>query len=270
MDPIIISTILLVALTVISVFLFKKLFFKFKNPEELFDKNASEFDKALMTKDPDIAIYKHRRYFSSVAGFITMIFIVAFVEYPIAEEEEEEKVDQQETVSQTVEVEVTEQKPEKPKPKSQKPRREEVVEKPIERDSTEQEELKEFVPDFSEDEDEDEEDEEEDVAPPPLLDRPKFPAEFPGGRRAFTSWIYNNLKVPEVDKQNRVKGMIMVEFVVYEDGFVRDIKILKSINAGLDAAVKELFESSPKWKPARSQGTVVRQRRKYPIRISPK
>lgn len=267
MDPFIVSVLILISLTVISVFWFKKSFFKIKDPKDLFDKNATEFDKALMTKDPDIAIFKHRRYFSAVAGFITMLFIVVFVEYPTLLEVLEEKLDAKAVMSQTQDIEVTEQTPEKPKVKQKKAAREEVVDEPVEMDTTIQKELEAFVPDFNEPEEEDD-DEEEYI--PPIVDRAEVRATFPGGNGAFMKWAYNNIVISDADKQSGVRGMVMVQFVVYEDGYVRDVEIVKGINKTVDASVKKLFNSSPKWKPGSTQGQTVRERWRYPIKIVPK
>ena len=58
MGPFIVSVLILVLLTLVAVVWFKKSFFKIKNPDDLFDDTTSDFDKALLTKDPDIAIKK--------------------------------------------------------------------------------------------------------------------------------------------------------------------------------------------------------------------
>lgn len=171
-------------------------------------------------------------------------------------------------MSQTQEIEITEQQPEKPKIKQNKPRREEIVEEEIQIDSTDQEELIELVPVFEEEEFEEEE--EEEVYVPPVVERAEIRAEFPGGNAAFMKWAYNNIKIPEEDKAKGVRGMVMVQFVVYEDGFVRDVEIIRGISPTMDAAVKNLMNSSPKWKPGSTQGQTVRERWRYPIKIVPK
>ena len=254
-------------LTVIAVVWFKKSFFKIKNPEDLFDENATEFDRALMTKDPDIAIYRHRRYFSSVAGFITMLFIVVFVEYPTIIQKVEEILDAKSVMSQTHDIEITDQTPEKPKVKQKKAAREEVVDEPVEMDTTIQKELEVFVPVFTDEEDDDDE---EETYIPPIVERAEIRAEFPGGSKALMQWAYNNIVISDADKQNGVRGMVMVQFVVYEDGYVRDLKIIKGVSKSLDTSVLKLFKGSPKWKPGSTQGQIVRERWRYPIKIVPK
>lgn len=268
MGPFLVSLLILVALTVLAVFWFKKSFFKFKKPEELFNDTTSEFEKALITKDPDIALWKHRSYFGAVAAFITMVYIVIFVEYPTIIEKLEEKLDPKAVVSQTKDIVITEQQPEKPKMKSNKPRREEVVEDDeMEIDSTDEEELTIIEPIFEEEEEEEMEEEE---YVPPVVDRAEIRAEFPGGNAAFMKWAYNNLVIPEEDKQRGVRGMVMVQFVVYEDGFIRDVEIVKGISPSMDQAVKTLLNSSPKWNPGSTQGQNVRERWRYPIKIVPR
>jgi protein TonB len=267
MGPFLVSTFILVFLTVLAVILFKKSFFKKRHKHELFTDEVNEFDEALLTKDPHIDIFRNRRYFSAISGFITMVFIVIFVEYPTIMRELEEKLDPKAVMSQTQEIEITEQEPPKIKMKQNKPRREEIVEEEIEIDSTDVEELQEIEIVFS---DEEEDDDDEEVYVPPIVERAEIRAEFPGGNRAFMKWAYNNLKIPEEDKQKGVRGMIMIQFVVYEDGFVRDIEIVRGISAGLDKAVVKLLKSSPRWTPGKTQGQKVRERWRYPIKITPK
>lgn len=269
MESFIISILVLVVLTIVAVLLFKHLFFSRKAVNNLQDdENTSAFDKALLTKYARLDIYGSRKYFSVVAAFITMLYVITFVDYPTMLKQEAKQMDAKAVQSQTKQIKITEQKPEKPKPKKKKIRREEVVvAEEIEVDSTDQEELVVFVPDFGEEEEEDEEDEE---YVPPIVERAEIRAAFPGGSRAFMQWAYNNMQVPETDKQNGVRGMVMVQFVVYEDGYVRDVKIIKGLSLTLDQAVKNLMESSPKWTPGQTQGQVVRERWRYPIKIIPK
>lgn len=267
MGPFLVSTIILVFLTALAVMIFKRTFFKKRTKQEFFNEELTDFDRALITKDPQVDIFKNRRYFSAMAGFITMVFIVIFVEYPTIIKELEEKLDPKAVMSQTQEIEITEQEPPKLKIKQNKPRREEIVEEEIEIDSTDVEELQEVVIDFS---DEEEEEEEEEEYVPPIVERAEIRAEFPGGNRAFMKWAYNNLKIPEEDKQKGVRGMVMVQFVIYEDGFVRDIEIIRGISPGLDNAVKTLLKTSPRWTPGKTQGQKVRERWRYPIKITPR
>lgn len=267
MDQFLVSVVVLIALTIGAVVLLKKFFFKTKKPSELFDENSSDFDKALMTKDPDIAIYGHRNYYTAVAGFITMIFIFIFVEYKTVIEKLEEKLDPKAVQTQVQEIEITEQEPEKPKVKQNKPKREEIAEEEPEIDSTDKEELVILEPIF---EDEEEEEEEEEEYIPPIVERADVRAEFPGGRMALMKWAYNNIKIPEADKQAGVRGMVMVSFIVYEDGKVRDVEIVRGLSPGIDQAVKNLMKNSPRWNPPTVQGQKVRERWRYPIKIAPK
>lgn len=267
MAPFLISILVLTFLTIGAVLLFKYLFFKPVAIDELAKENQNEFDKALLTKHESVDIHKNRKYFLVIAAFITMLYTITFVEYPTSLKKDEEKADAKAVQAQTKQIEITEQKPEKPKAKPKKARREEVVEEEIQVDSTDQQELAEFIPDFGEEEIFEPEEEE---YTPPIVERAEIRAKFPGGPPAFMRWAYNNIKIPEKDKQNGARGMVMVQFVVYEDGFVRDVQIKRGISPSLDNAVKELMENSPKWTPGSTQGQLVRERWMYPIKIVPK
>lgn len=269
MAPFIISVLVLVLLMVAAVLFFKYSFFSNKSLLNYYEEEEDEFDRALMVKHKRVDIYRNRKYFQVIAAFITMVYVITFVEYPTKQGAAEEKADPKAVQSQTKQIDVTEQKPEKPKQKMKKPPREEVVDQEeIEIDSTDQEELVEFIPDFGEEEELEEL--EEEVYVPPIVERAEIRAVFPGGAPAFMKWAYNNIKIPEVDKQNGVRGMVMVQFIIYEDGYIRDVEIVKGVSPTLDQAVKELMESSPKWTPGKTQGQVVRERWRYPIKIVPK
>ena len=95
---------------------------------------------------------------------------------------------------------------------------------------------------------------------------PKMP-EFPGGNTALFQWIGENM-IPVPDCQ---KERIQAEFVVYEDGSVRQGKILRgSANPKRDQEVLRLINSMPKWKPGELvDGTKVRVKLSYPFLLPP-
>ena len=144
------SILVLVIFTVGATLLFKNYFFVPEKQDKLYLHNSSDLDKALLTKHDSVDVFKNSVYYRIAAAFIAILFAVVLVEYPSIQRALEEKADPKAVQSQTIEIQVTEQQPEKPKPKMNKPRRQEVVDEPLDIDSTDQEELEEFIPDFGE------------------------------------------------------------------------------------------------------------------------
>lgn len=100
-----------------------------------------------------------------------------------------------------------------------------------------------------------------------IVERAEIRAEFPGGQQAFLKWINDNLEIPEEERM-QTKGLVMVEFIVYEDGSLREVKIVRGISAIIDAAVVDLLVNSPVWKPAMNGGKLVRERWRMPIEVA--
>lgn len=81
---------------------------------------------------------------------------------------------------------------------------------------------------------------------------------FNGGDvNEFAKWVAQNIKYPEVAKENGVAGRVMVSFVVGSDGAVRNVKVLRGVDPSLDAEAVRVISNSPKWTPARHNGKVV-------------
>ena len=88
---------------------------------------------------------------------------------------------------------------------------------------------------------------------------PKFQG---GGMNEFSRWLSMNLTPPKGCDHS---GTIEVGFVVDNEGDVRDVKILKSVCAELDAVVLATVAKSPKWEPASSNGKPVAQALSIPV-----
>ena len=61
---------------------------------------------------------------------------------------------------------------------------------------------------------------------------------FPGGEKKLYEFLTKNLCYPEMAKENAIQGKVYVQFVVWKDDSIKDIKIVKSIHKTLD---KEAF-----------------------------
>jgi len=89
--------------------------------------------------------------------------------------------------------------------------------------------------------------------------------QYPGGDKALISYIYDNLKYPEIAKRAGVEGRVIASFVVNSNGKVEDVKIVKGLGAGCDEVVTELLGEMPNWKPGEQDGNPVAVRMSVPI-----
>ncbi|POS00824.1 TonB-like protein [Flavobacterium croceum DSM 17960] len=89
--------------------------------------------------------------------------------------------------------------------------------------------------------------------------------EYPGGMSEFYKFVSKNYRVPNVDK---LKGKVIVSFIVDKDGSVYDVKVLRDVGFGTGNEAIRVFKLMPKWKPAIQNDKPVRCKYLLPISIS--
>lgn len=80
---------------------------------------------------------------------------------------------------------------------------------------------------------------------------------FPGGKVALKSYIYSNLDYPELSKNKRVEGEVLVKFKVTAKGKVTEVSIAQGLTPELDAAAMNVFQAMPDWIPGTQRGKPV-------------
>lgn len=87
-----------------------------------------------------------------------------------------------------------------------------------------------------------------------------------GDEKSFLeNWVYKYIKYPEDALNSGLQGRCIVEFVVEKSGSVTDVQIVESAGASLDDEAVKVIKASPKWKPAKINGTPVRSRLSLPV-----
>lgn len=89
--------------------------------------------------------------------------------------------------------------------------------------------------------------------------------QYPGGEQALLKYLTDNVKYPQIAKDNGIKGRVVVSFIVEEDGSVSSVEILKSVDPSLDKEAMRVVGTFPKWTPALSEGKPVRVRYALPV-----
>lgn len=91
--------------------------------------------------------------------------------------------------------------------------------------------------------------------------------EFPGGKSAFNSYIYDNLVYPEKARKSKTEGEVFVAVTILENGKPDNIGIEKSSDPVFNEAALALFKDMPDWKPGRQRGTAVNVKLRIPVKF---
>lgn len=91
---------------------------------------------------------------------------------------------------------------------------------------------------------------------------------FPGGQQAMKQFIKENMKYPQIAKENGIQGRVILQFVVDETGKVTDPKVLRGIDPSLDTEAIRLVSSMPRWTPGQQDGKAVAVRYTMPVIFS--
>ena len=75
-------------------------------------------------------------------------------------------------------------------------------------------------------------------------------AEFKGGSNGWRRYLEQNLRYPQAALDQRIQGMVQVDFQVDQAGKVSDFNIISSPGESLSEEVIRLLKAAPKWTPA--------------------
>ncbi|MBN3035235.1 MAG: energy transducer TonB [Bacteroidales bacterium] len=89
--------------------------------------------------------------------------------------------------------------------------------------------------------------------------------EFPGGEAAMMQFLSDHITYPAEAREVGLNGTAYVTFVVWTDGTIRDIQILRDPGAGLGEEVVRVVKLMPPWKPGLQQGKRVPVRYNLPV-----
>ena len=90
---------------------------------------------------------------------------------------------------------------------------------------------------------------------------------FPDGQAALLRYMAQNLELPKWFRDSTIEGTVIVQFIIEPDGSFHDIKVVKSLQAEIDACCVKLVQQMPKWQPGRSRGRQRPYLYNLPIRI---
>ncbi|MEB2785899.1 energy transducer TonB [Algoriphagus persicinus] len=87
----------------------------------------------------------------------------------------------------------------------------------------------------------------------------------PDGIDGWNNYLTKNMKYPKAAREANVEGMVMVSFIVQETGEISNVEIIRGIGKGCDEEVMRLVKESPKWKPGKKDGEIVKTQMTLPV-----
>jgi protein TonB len=91
--------------------------------------------------------------------------------------------------------------------------------------------------------------------------------EFVGGIKKLYEYLGNNIIYPEQAKEFNIQGKVFVQFVVWKDGSIKDVKVIKGAHKLLDKEALRVVTKMPAWKPGKQRGKNVNARFTLPIKF---
>ncbi len=91
--------------------------------------------------------------------------------------------------------------------------------------------------------------------------------EFIGGIEKLYEYLGNNINYPEQAKDFSIQGKVFVQFVVWKDGTIKDVKVVKGAHKLLDKEALRVINNMPNWKPGKQRGKNVNARFTLPIKF---
>ncbi len=101
-----------------------------------------------------------------------------------------------------------------------------------------------------------------------VLSQAETQPEFPGGMMDFFNFLAKNTHYPAIDRQNKITGKVLVQFVIEKDGSLTDIKAVRGPSPTLMNEAVRVIGMSPKWKPGIQDGKPVRVMYTVPINFT--
>lgn len=80
---------------------------------------------------------------------------------------------------------------------------------------------------------------------------------YPGGEEALAKYLSENVRYPEISKENGVEGIVVVGFTVNTDGSLANLKVVKFVDPDLEKEALRVVGGMPAWVPADKDGSAV-------------
>ena len=86
-----------------------------------------------------------------------------------------------------------------------------------------------------------------------------------GGLDKFRDWVQKRTNYPQPAIDRKIRGKVILTFIVEKDGSVSNVTIVKGIDPLLDDAAVKAISESPRWTPGMQRGEPARVRYIIPL-----
>ncbi len=86
-------------------------------------------------------------------------------------------------------------------------------------------------------------------------------------QRALLKHIYSNIKYPVKARDNDIEGVVLLNFIVREDGMISNLNIKKDIGGGCGEEVLRVARLMPQWIPGKQKGEPVAVEFNLPVKF---
>lgn len=93
------------------------------------------------------------------------------------------------------------------------------------------------------------------------------PPTFPGGEAALLAYVAKNIKYPASALEQEIQGVVLLRFVVLENGSVGEVLVTRGIDPACDKEAVRVVKSLPRFIPGKQQGKGVKVWYTLPIRF---
>lgn len=90
---------------------------------------------------------------------------------------------------------------------------------------------------------------------------------FPGGDARLLEFLYRELRYPSLALESKIQGLVVVQFIIDENGSITQPSITRGIGGGCDEEALRVVKSMPVWKPGKQRGRAVKVRYNLPVRF---
>jgi periplasmic protein TonB len=90
-----------------------------------------------------------------------------------------------------------------------------------------------------------------------IVEEPPHPV---GGLQALYKELATIQRYPEDAKKQKVEGRVFLELVIYKDGSLSDIKVIRGLTPSCDEEAIRAIKLTKKWVPGKQNGKVVKSK----------
>ena len=88
---------------------------------------------------------------------------------------------------------------------------------------------------------------------------------FPGGMKAFYSFLGEQIKYPKEAAEKKVEGKVFLKFIVEKDGSLGEVEVISGPGYGTNEEALRVIKASPKWNPGMVKNKPVRVQYHIPV-----